>query len=167
MTYMAILYCVRTVGDMHFNPSITVAMMATRRISAISGLLYIAAQTVGSIIGAAFVFGFTAAAYRQGGHRSDLGSGLQPTGETEHLKPSMWWPGGCTAPAEFTTESEAFAVELFATFLFVFVSFAAYDKSKSDGVTPAAPFIVGLTYTACILFAVSGQSIDRFIWTSP
>lgn len=160
-TYAAVLYCVRNVGDAHLNPSITVAMLATRRASPIAGLLYLVAQVFGAIIGAALVLGFTASNYRQGGRRGGGEVGSKPVGG-EHLPPEYWWPGGCTVPSEHTTEAQAFAVELFSTFFFVFVVFAAYDKTKAERVTPAAPFIVGLTNAAVILFAMpySGGSTN-------
>jgi len=153
LAYTAILYCVRNVGDGHLNPSVTVAMVATRRASPVAGLLYIVSQFLGALIGAAFVFSVTAAQYRiaaKGGGEA----GLNPT-EGESLPLAQWWPGGATVPSEHTSEAQAFAVELLATFFFVFVVFAAYDKTKAERVTAAAPFIVGLTNAAILLFAVS------------
>lgn len=150
LTYMAVLYCVRNVGDAHLNPSITIALMTTRRSSLIAGLFYLIAQFFGAVIGAALVFGLTAAEYRRGGRQGGVvGS---PSADAQ---PDSWWPGGSTVPSEHTSEAQAFAVELFATFLFVFVVFAAYDKTKADRVTPAAPFVVGLANTAVLLFSVS------------
>jgi aquaporin-4 len=161
LAYAAILYCVRNVGDAHLNPSITIAMLITRRSSPISGLIYIVAQMLGALIGAGLVYALTASAYRQGGTRGGGGVGDQPVGGI-HLPPEYWWPGGCTVPSEHTTEGQAFAVEMFATFFFVFVVFAAYDKTKAERLTPAAPFIVGLTYSAAILFSMpySGGSMN-------
>jgi glycerol uptake facilitator-like aquaporin len=151
LTYAAVLYCVRNVGDAHLNPSITIALMTTRRSSLIAGLFYLIAQFFGAVIGAALVFGLTAAEYRRGGRHGDVGS------QSADAQPDSWWPGGSTVPSEHTTEAQAFAVELFATFLFVFVVFAAYDKTKADRVTPAAPFVVGLANAAVLLFSVSSS----------
>jgi len=71
---------------------------------------------------------------------------------------------------------QGFGVEFFATFFFVFVVFACYDKSKGEDPksrdvggalvsppplrwsteeTTVAPFVIGLTYAAVLLFAVS------------
>ena len=135
--------------------------MVTRRTSPIAGLLYIVSQLLGALIGAALVFAVTAAPYRIGGKRGGGEVGSKPVGG-EHLPPDQWWPGGCTVPSEHTSEAQAFAVELFASFLFVFVVFAAYDKTKAERLTPAAPFIVGLTNAAVLLFAVSSQLFGVF-----
>jgi len=75
-------------------------------------------------------------------------------------------PTGCTIPGRHVTESQAFAVEFLASFFFVFVVFACYDKSsRSDceiKVKPKVkereqPFVIGLTYSSVLLFAVSSQ----------
>jgi len=56
---MAVLYCVRGLGEAHMNPAITLAMLATRRTSVIRAALFIACQFVGGILGAAFVRAIT------------------------------------------------------------------------------------------------------------
>ena len=73
-------------------------------------------------------------------------------------------PAGCTIPGRHVTESQAFAVEFLSTFFLVFVVFACYDKSsRSDNDVKVRikvkerehPFVIGLTYTGVLLFAVS------------
>lgn len=144
LTYGAVLYCVRNVGDAHLNPSVTVALLATRRSSVIRSLLYLVAQFVGAIVGAALLLAVTSAPLRTGAGRT--------------------WPGGCTALADDVTEGHAFGVEFFATFLFVFVVVSCYDKTKLDEQTrtSAPPVVIGLTYAAVTLFAFpyTGASIN-------
>ncbi|ESN93758.1 hypothetical protein HELRODRAFT_193953 [Helobdella robusta] len=62
-------------------------------------------------------------------------------------------------------ESHAFGVEFFATFFFVFVFFACYDKkAPEDGGVPESvcPFLIGVTFAAASLFAIpfSGASMN-------
>jgi len=77
-------------------------------------------------------------------------------------------PSGCTVPGRHVTESQAFGVEFLASFFLVFVVFACYDKSSmsQDGDGGGGkvklkvkerehPFVIGLTYTGVLLFAVS------------
>jgi len=73
-------------------------------------------------------------------------------------------PAGCTVPGRHVTESQAFGVEFLASFFLVFVVFACYDKSSMTDVDSKVkvkvkerehPFIIGLTYTGVLLFAVS------------
>jgi len=140
LSMTAVLYCVRNVTDAHINPSVTVALLVTRRASVIRSLLYLVAQFIGAIVGAGLLLAVTASEYR--------------TNRT--------WPGGCTVPAEHVTEGQAFGVEFFATFFFAFIVVSCYDKVKSDMKSLAPPFIIGLTYAAVILFSLpyTGGSIN-------
>ena len=132
LTYAIIIFCVRNVTDAHLNPSITVAMLVTRRVCLLRGFLYILAQFLGAILGAALLYGITADNYQ--------------------------YKLGCTYPAEKVSDAQGFGVELFATFMLVFVVFAAYEKSKREEAI-VAPFIIGLALAAVSLFAVSTSSL--------
>ena len=156
LTYTAAIYSARTVSDAHVNPAVTVAMLTTRRISFARGALYLAAQLTGSVVGAtvALVFGDAAAATSSG--ESDV-----PADDVVARAPA-----GCTVPGRHVTESQAFGVEFLASFFLVFVVFACYDKSSmSDAENKVRlkvkereqPFVIGLTYTGVLLFAVSSQ----------
>ena len=57
-------------------------------------------------------------------------------------------------PLPGVTEGQAFGVEFFSSFFFVFVVFACYDRARAEEAV-ATPFIIGLTYSAVLLFAVS------------
>jgi len=128
-------------------------MLTTRRISFARGALYLTAQLTGAVLGAAVALVF----------------GEVPPGLTS----PDWNPGdvttraptGCTVPGRHVTESQAFAVEFLASFFLVFVVFACYDKSSRSSDSDVKvrvkvkdrehPFVIGLTYTGVLLFAVS------------
>lgn len=57
---IGITMAVYALSGAHLNPAITVGMMATRRVSAIRGVLYIVAQVVGAWLGLIIMSGFRA-----------------------------------------------------------------------------------------------------------
>ena len=57
---IAITMAVYAFSGAHLNPAVTVGMMATRRVSAIRGVLYIVAQVVGAWLGLLIMSGFRA-----------------------------------------------------------------------------------------------------------
>jgi len=69
------------------------------------------------------------------------------------------WAGGCTVLAKGISESHAFGIEFLASFLVVFVVFACYEKTKYDHQSQAAPFVIGLIYTATIIVTVSSDTV--------
>ena len=149
LTYSAAIYSARTVSDAHINPAITVAMLTTRRISFARGALYLAAQLSGSVIGATIALVFADAVVMSPGIPADDVIARAPA--------------GCTVPGRHVTESQAFGVEFLVSFFLVFVVFACYDKSSmsdSDNKVKLKvkerehPFVIGLTYTGVLLFAV-------------
>jgi len=73
------------------------------------------------------------------------------------------WGAGCTVLAEGVSESNAFGVEFLATFVVVFVVFACYEKTKYDQYSHAAPFVIGLSYAAAIIVAVSILPVYRML----
>ena len=153
LTYTAAIYSARAVSDAHINPAITIAMLTTRRISFARGALYLTAQLSGAVIGAAIALVF-----------GDVPLTSPAEDEIPANDVITRGPTGCTIPGRHVTESQAFAVELLASFFFVFVVFACYDKSsRSDCDVKVKlkvkerehPFVIGLTYSGVLLFAVS------------
>jgi len=65
---IAITMAVYAFSGAHLNPAVTVGMMATRRVSAIRGILYIVAQVIGAWLGLIIMSGFRSA----GGDAVDL-----------------------------------------------------------------------------------------------
>lgn len=132
LTYVALLYCIRSISDGYLNPAVTVALLATRRSSVVRSLFFLLCQIIGAILGAAFVLGITPSEYRAK-HNGSI---------------------GCTLLGRNVAESHGFGVEFFATFFFVFVVFACSEKTRREE-TVTTPIIIGLTYGAVTLFAVS------------
>ena len=56
--YLAITIAVFGLSGAHLNPAITAGMMASRRVSAIRGILYIIAQVIGAWLGFLIISGF-------------------------------------------------------------------------------------------------------------
>ena len=115
----------------HFNPAVTVASLITRRVSIIRGLLYIVAQMLGGVLGAAVLYGLTPK-----DERGFLGA-------TYIVKPGM-------------TSTQGFGVELVITFIFIMTYFALQD-CKSDYRVASHPFIIGCSVVVGHLFGVSYQ----------
>ena len=56
--YLGVTLAMYVLSGAHFNPIVTVGMMATRRVSVIRGVLYIVAQVIGAWVGFLIVNGF-------------------------------------------------------------------------------------------------------------
>lgn len=162
LTYAAVFYCMRHVGNGHLNPAVTVAMLLTRRASVIRCLLFIVSQFLGALIGAGLAVAVTASQLR--------------TSDGNASSRYVWF-GGCTVLGHGVSESQAFGVEFLATFLVVFVVFSCYEKTKYDHQSQAAPFVMGLAYAAVIMVTMPytggsvntarsfGAAIVNNIWT--
>lgn len=64
--YLGITMLVFKVSGAHLNPAITVGMMASRRVSAIRGVLYLVAQVIGAWFGYLIIHGFYQAGLNSG-----------------------------------------------------------------------------------------------------
>lgn len=155
-------------GIPHVVPGVTLAMLATRRVSLARAALYFAGQLAGAVVGAGL-------------------ARLMLTGVTA-TDPTL--VAGLTVPARAVSEAQAFGVEFVASFLFVLVVFRCNDdgvdgsgdedddcnrKSSSPGGSRMRrggggrrkndggrrrdlgeqPLVIGLVFTALSLFAVS------------
>lgn len=128
--YAVMMYCFRYVSGGHINPAITLAALATKKISILRAILYIIAQSIGAIVGAALLLGFT------------------PSKHQAHL--------GASIPQDGVSAEQAFAVEFITTLIFAFVWVACADRVKGEDNPPAVqPFVIGLTLVAAELYAVS------------
>jgi len=116
------------------NPVVSIALMATRKISILEGVFYTLAQFLGGILGAALLCGLTPSQI----HR-DL---------------------GVTAPAKTfgVNEAQAFGIEFILTFMLVFTIFATTDPGKehrgyeiplSIGLCVFICHVVGIPLTGC------------------
>jgi len=152
-TLAAVLYCMRSLGKdpPHLNPAISLALLITKRTSVIKLALFVGCQMIGAILGAAFVKAITSGGVHSG--------------------------TGCTVPMVGVGEGQGFGAEFFATFFFVFVVFACYDRAKK-GEEFVTPFVIGLTYSAVLLFSIPytggsantarsfGPALVNNIWTA-
>ncbi|XP_061776274.1 aquaporin-4-like [Nerophis ophidion] len=122
--------CFGHISGGHINPTVTLAMLVTRKISLVKGLLYMVAQFVGGIAGAALIFFVTPAA-----NRGALGV--------------------CTVHKGLTT-GHGVLVELILTFQLVFTIFATCDSKRTDlggsaslaiGISITIGHLMGIPYT--------------------
>ena len=129
LTVSTMVMCIGHVSGGHINPAVTVAMMATRRMSPIKGFLYVLAQLTGAIIGGAILKAITPPHFE-----GDLGQ--------------------TTISAELRPFPEAVVVEGLITFALVLTVFASSDGGRSD-LGGSIPLGIGLCVVFCHLFAVS------------
>jgi len=125
------------VSGAHFNPAVTIAMLATRRISSSSAAIYIASQLAGATLAAAICCSvFPAAAVDE----ANLGIPL---------------------PAPWVTPGVLFAAEFVLTFLLVTAVFGTAVDPRGAAVKIGG-FGIGLTVTFDILAAgpVTGASMN-------
>ena len=117
------------ISGCHINPAITCGLFAGSKIGLIKALIYIIAQIIGAMLGGIFLQTMTP--------RNDSGYGI-------------------TGVSELITPGQAVGVEFFITFVLVLVVYgAAADSDNAPNVKGSAPLAIGLSITACHLFAVS------------
>ena len=133
-----IVWGIAHVSGGHINPAVTLAMLVTRKISLLRGILYIVAQVIGSTAGAATLNGATI---------------------TARVNPNVSL--GLTLPY-FNTEinkgvnsAQAFGIEFMVTFVLVFTVFATCDESRADP-KGSGPLSIGLAVTLGHLAFVCG-----------
>jgi aquaporin-4 len=127
------VWCTAHVSGGHINPAVTLSMLITRKISVARAILYVLAQCIGAILGAALLRGVTPAENR--------GS------------------FGMTSPS--ISSQQAFGVEFLITFVLVLTVFASCDSKRTD-LSGSGPLAIGLSVTVCHLFAVTytGSSMN-------
>jgi len=114
----------------HINPAVTCAMLVTRRISLIRGIMYIIAQSLGSIAAAGIL------------------KALTPPEQVGGL--------GVTGLNTGVTAAQGFGVEMFITMFLVLTVFAACDSKRTD-LGGSFPLQIGLSVTIGHLWAVSSH----------
>ena len=108
----------------HFNPAVTIGILAARRIEPVMAALYIVAQLLGAMV-AAYALKFTFPA--------DLFAATQGGGQSIAAEINGW---------------QAFTLEMIATFFLVFVVFGTAVDPRGPKV---GGFAIGLTVAADIL----------------
>ncbi len=115
LTVMAMVYAIGPVSGCHINPAISIGMLVAGRMKGKDCLMYIIAQCVGAIIGAALLYGVATGV--DGYSRSQ---GLGQNGFGDH------------SLAGFDTGS-CFLAEVLLTFIFLIVIFGSTSKAAPKG----------------------------------
>jgi len=131
-----------SVSGAHFNPAVTLAVVAIGKMSWIKASFYIMAQLCGACVGAALI-------------RLFVPGSLSNELEAYHL--------GSTALAEGVEPLDGILIELFLTFLLVTVAFmTAMNPAKPHENKAFFPLSVASAVAACILFGspLTGASLN-------
>ena len=123
-----IIWCLADVSGAHINPAVTLPMLITRRITLARAVLYVFAQCVGAMVGAATLKAITPAKVRG-------------TLAVNMLNPDV--PPACGV-----------VMEGMITFVLVFTVFATTDPKRTD-LKGSGPLAIGLSVTMAHLVAVS------------
>lgn len=148
LTVVTMAYAVGGLSGGHFNPAVTLGLLAGGRVKAGDVLPYIVAQVIGAIL-AAWLLAYIAA-----GNGSDpTAGGLASNGFAEHS------PGGYSLGAAFVTE-------VVMTFFFLLIILGATDERAPSGFAPLA---IGLALTLIHLISipVTNTSVNPARSTGP
>jgi aquaporin Z len=148
LTVVTMAYAVGGISGGHFNPAVTIGLLAGGRVKSGDVLPYIIAQVIGAIL-AAWLLVFIAA-----GNGSDpLAGGLASNGFAEHS------PGGYALGAAFVTE-------VVMTFFFLLIILGVTDERAPAGFAPLA---IGLALTLIHLISipVTNTSVNPARSTGP
>ncbi|KAF7690212.1 aquaporin-4 [Silurus meridionalis] len=135
LSIATLVQCFNQISGAHINPAVTVAMVATRKLSLAKGIFYLGAQCFGAIVGAAILYGVTPPVVR---------GNLGVTSVNTHI-----------------SAGHALVVELFITFQLVFTIFATCDPKRTD-LKGSAALAIGLSVCIGHLFAIpyTGASMN-------
>jgi len=139
---LAVATIAQTVGHIsgcHINPAITVGLVAGAKVEVIRGIAYVVVQILGGLLGGALLMALVPEESRGKG-------GL-----------------GSTQLGEGVSAAQGFGIEFVISFVLVMVVFgAAADGNNAANVKGSPPLAIGLSITACHLFAIplTGASMN-------
>ncbi|KAL8594288.1 hypothetical protein ACOMHN_000990 [Nucella lapillus] len=135
LSVATIVWNIAHISGGHINPAVTLALLATRKISLAKAVFFVLFQLVGAVVGAGILMGLTPREFQ-----GSLGSTLV----SDKLGPG-----------------KGLGVEIFITFVLVFTVFASIDSRRKD-LNGSTPLTVGLSVTMCHLFAIqyTGASMN-------
>jgi aquaporin Z len=148
LTVVTMAYAVGHVSGGHFNPAVTLGLLAGGRIKAGDVLPYILAQLIGAVLAA------TVLAYIAGGNGTDaVANGLAANGFGDH------------SPGHYS-QGVAFVTEFLMTFFFLLVILGVTD---SRAPTQFAPLAIGLALALIHLVSipVTNTSVNPARSTGP
>lgn len=142
LTLLGMVYAIGGISGCHVNPAVSIAMLVSGRLNAKDTVLYIIAQCVGAIAGAAVVFGIASGL---DGY-SLLNDGLGQNGF------------GTQSPAGYSLAA-CFAAEVVLTALFLFVILGSTSKKAPKGFAGIA---IGFTLVLIHLVGIpiTGTSVN-------
>lgn len=133
LTVLSAAYAVGHISGGHFNPAVTLGLVAGGRFDCKLAVPYIAAQVVGGLIGAGAIY-----LVATGKAGFDVTAGFASNGYGEHS------PGGYSLQAAFT-------IEAILTFFFLFIIIGVTSDKAPAGFAPMA---IGLTLTLIHLISI-------------
>jgi aquaporin Z len=136
LTVLMMAYAVGHISGGHFNPAVTLGLVAGGRFPASQATGYLAAQIAGGVAAAAIL------AFIAGG--APIGQGAPKLNSMAAISNTFGAPGGYSAAAAFVTE-------LVLTALFVIVIMGATSKKAPAGFAPIA---IGLALTLIHLVSI-------------
>ncbi|KAK0133268.1 Aquaporin-4 [Merluccius polli] len=135
LSIATLVQCFGHISGAHLNPAVTAAMVVTKNLSLAKAVFYLLAQCLGSVVGAAVLYGVTPESVR---------GGL-----------------GVTMVNTSISAGHALVVEVFITFQLVFTVFASCDPKRSD-LSGSPALAIGLSVCIGHLFAIpyTGASMN-------
>src|SRR5574344_559548 len=144
LSIVAMAYTIGKVSGCHINPAVSLAMLINKKMTLVEFFVYIGAQIVGAIAGAALLqLVFM--------DHLDVYGGLG----TDAIQQSLMVNGNI----EWSSYLLAFIVELVLTFIFVLVVLGATEKSEESNIAGIV-IGLGLTFVHLIGIPLTGTSVN-------
>ncbi|PJG82048.1 aquaporin Z [Caviibacterium pharyngocola] len=141
LTVLTMAYAVGHISGGHFNPAVTLGLVAGGRFASKDAVSYIVAQVIGGIVGAAVLY-----AIASGKVGFDASAGFASNGYGEH------------SPNGFSLSAVIIA-EVVLTAFFLIIIHGATDAKAPEGFAPIA-IGLGLTLIHLISIPVSNTSVN-------
>ncbi|XP_076449871.1 uncharacterized protein LOC143286152 [Babylonia areolata] len=135
LSVATIVWSIGHVSGGHINPAVTLALLATRKISLAKAIFFVLFQLVGAVVGAGILMGLTPKEFQGGLGNTQVSKNLDA--------------------------GKGVGVEIFITFVLVLTVFASIDSKRKD-LNGSTPLTIGLSVTMCHLFAIqyTGASMN-------